>query len=288
MLQTNDPQYLKFHVFEAERFVDLNPYQFGWERCQPLHSFGPYIRNHYLFHFVISGSGTLIANEKRYPVQAKQGFLICPEQVTSYQADEQDPWEYIWLEFDGMQVRESLMLAGLSARKPIWHAVSRDAADLVEARMLEIVNRAEASASPLAIIGCCFLFLDQLVQSSAKRENSSGKRLRDFYVKEAITFIEQNFERDISVHEIAVACGLNRSYFGKIFRESIGESPQQFLLHYRMSKAAQLLKESRLPVREISTRVSYANALNFSRAFKSVYGVSPREYRQRNFIKPNP
>ena len=44
-----------FSVFPNERFVDLGLYQYGWEQCTPLHSYGPYVRNHYLFHYVISG-----------------------------------------------------------------------------------------------------------------------------------------------------------------------------------------------------------------------------------------
>ena len=51
------PEKLKFHVFRDERFIDLNLYQFGWERTSPTHSYGPYARNHYLFHYIIEGRG---------------------------------------------------------------------------------------------------------------------------------------------------------------------------------------------------------------------------------------
>lgn len=64
----------------------------------------------------------------------------------------------------------------------------------------------------------------------------------------------------------------------------MGESPQQFLMHYRMAKAAQLLKESKLSIHQISGMVNYPNQLHFSRAFKSIYGIAPREYRQKNFV----
>ena len=47
-----------------------------------------------------------------------------------------------------------------------------------------------------------------------------------------------------------------------------------------MAQAAQFLKETTQPVSTISTMVGYANPLHFSRAFKSVYGISPRAYRQ--------
>mgnify|MGYP000004972814 CR=1 FL=1 len=50
-----------FSMFPNERFIDLNIYQFGYEQCSPLHSFGPFVRNHYLFHYIISGKGTLLS-----------------------------------------------------------------------------------------------------------------------------------------------------------------------------------------------------------------------------------
>jgi AraC-like DNA-binding protein len=97
-----------------------------------------------------------------------------------------------------------------------------------------------------------------------------------------LSFIEQHYSEDISIEDISSFCGLNRSYFSKVFRDTMGESPQGFLLHYRMARAAQLLTESRLPISTISTMVSYPNQLHFSRAFKNVYGISPRDYRAKH------
>ncbi len=275
------PNKLKFHVFRDERFIDLNLYQFGWERTAPLHSYGPHARNHYLFHYVISGKGTLFANEQVYEITAGHGFLVVPGQITTYRADEREPWEYTWIEFDGLRAQESLRLAGISGKEPIFTPANQEAGEKLCQQMLYIVNN--GTAEPTHLIGHGFLFLSQLVESSAHQRTQNVRRLRDFYIKEALTFIEDNYHRDVSVEEIAAFCGLNRSYFGKVFRETMGESPQTFLLHYRMAKAAQLLKETRLSVGEIAQQVSYDNQLHFSRAFKNVHGISPREYRQTHF-----
>lgn len=276
------PNKLKFHVFRDERFIDLNLYQFGWERTEPLHSYGPHARNHYLFHYVISGKGTLFANEQTYPITAGHGFLVVPGQITTYRADEQEPWEYTWIEFDGLRAQESLRLAGISGKDPIYTPASQNAAEKLCQQMLYVVNN--GNADPMHLIGHGFLFLSQLVKSSAYHSDQNIHRLRDFYIREALSFIESNFQRDITIEEIAAFCGLNRSYFGKVFRETMGESPQAFLLHYRMGRAAQLLKETRLSIGEIAQQVSYDNQLHFSRAFKNVHGVSPREYRQTHFV----
>ena len=192
---------------------------------------------------------------------------------------------YTWIEFDGLRAHESLHLAGISGTKPIYTARNAEAGRMVEDEMMYIVNH--GSASPIHLIAHGFLFLDTLVQCSAGRRSGGERRVRDFYIKEALTFIEQNYQRDISIEEIAAVSGLNRSYFGKVFRDAVGESPQAYLLHYRMARAAQLLKETRLSIGEIAALVSYDNQLHFSRAFKNVHGVSPREYRSTHLIDPD-
>ena len=283
MAPEKDVSKFKFHVFRDERFIDLNLYQFGWERTGPAHSYGPHARNHYLFHYIIAGRGVLLANDKEYEVGPGHGFLVVPGQITTYRSDQADPWEYTWLEFDGLRAHESLNLAGISGREPVYTARSKRDGQLLQDEMLYIVNHSEAS--PIHLIAHGYLFLDQLVQSSANRQEGRERRLRDFYIKEALVFIDRNYQRDISIEEIAAVCGLNRSYFGKVFRDAVGESPQAYLLHYRMARAAQLLKETRLPIGEIAAQVNYPNQLHFSRAFKSVHGVPPREYRRTHFLQ---
>ena len=104
------------------------------------------------------------------------------------------------------------------------------------------------------------------------------------YIKEALGFIDSNYSRDVSVEEIADACGLNRSYFGKLFKETLGQSPQQYLIRYRMTKAAELLKATRISIAEVGRSVGYENQLHFSRAFKNVFGISPSQHRAKHSI----
>lgn len=274
-----------FSVFPSENFVDLGLYQFGWEHCTPSHSFGPAARNHYLFHFCLSGTGTLIADNSKgdsisYQVMSGQGFMLFPGQVCTYIADHDIPWEYVWIEFDGLRARETVNLAGLSLDQPIYKARYKDIAETMINEMLYIVNHKEES--PFHLIGHLYLFIDNFVRASTSTQVGKGSRLRDFYIKEAFSFIEQNFQNDISVEDIAASCGLNRSYFGKIFHETTGKSPQAFLISYRMTKAAELLKLTELSIADIGNAVGYPNQLHFSRAFKNVYGIPPRQWRNEN------
>lgn len=274
-----------FSVFPSENFIDLGLYQFGWEQCDPSHSFGPAARNHYLFHLCLSGTGTLFAENTQgesitYQVKSGQGFMIFPHQVCTYIADHEIPWEYTWIEFDGLRAKETVELTGISWNQPIYKAHNIDIAEKMKSEMLYIVNNKDAS--PFHLIGHLYLFIDSLVRSSTPTKIGIGNSLRDFYIKEAFSFIEQNFQNDISVEDIAASCGLNRSYFGKIFHENMGKSPQEFLISYRMTKATELLKLTELSIADIGNAVGYPNQLHFSRAFKNVYGISPRQWRYEN------
>ena len=271
-----------FSVFPSENFVDLGLYQFGWEQCDPSHSFGPAARNHYLFHYCLSGTGMLYSQNGRkesdtFHIKSGQGFMIFPHQVCMYIADHEIPWEYVWIEFDGLRVKEAIELAGLKPEQPVYKARYKDISETMKEEMLYIVNHKEES--PFHLIGHLYLFIDSLVRSSTSVPLGQGSSLREFYLKEAISFIEQNFQNDISVENIAASCGLNRSYFGKIFHENMGKSPQEFLISYRMTKAAELLKLTALSVADIGNAVGYPNQLHFSRAFKNVYAISPRQWR---------
>ena len=271
-----------YSIFPSENFIDLGLYQYGWEQCDPAHSFGPAARNHYLFHYVISGTGTLTAENSRresvtYNVKSGQGFMLFPHQICTYIADSELPWEYTWLEFDGLKVKEFIETAGLTMNTPIYRPRHKDIAQQMTNEMLYIASHSQES--PLHLIGHLYLFLDYLAKSNASPIQTQGNRMRDFYIKEALSFIEQNFQNDISVEDIAAFCNLNRSYFGKIFRDTVGKSPQEFLISYRMSKAGELLKMTSLSIADIGNAVGYPNQLHFSRAFKNVYGVSPRAWR---------
>lgn len=279
---------LLFSVFPNENFIDLSLYQFGREQCKPAHSFGPAARNHYLFHYVISGTGILMADgsdgeTKEYSIKSMQGFMIFPDQITTYIADKNVPWEYIWIEFDGLRAKSIIDMAGLSPDAPVYKAKSKE---LRESMMKEMIYIAEnGNSSPFHLIGHLYFFMDYLARSSAEVKINHGSKLRDFYIHEAISFIEQNFQNNISVEDIADVCGLNRSYFGKIFKEAVGKSPQDFLLNYRMVKAAELLQLTKLSVGDISNAVGYDNQLHFSRAFKNIYGSSPKNWRTEQLLK---
>lgn len=276
---------LSFSIFPNENFLDLRLYQYGWEQCAPLHSFGPFVRNHFLFHYVISGQGFLNSNAPdgtthRYDLAADQGFLICPGQVNTYCADKDQPWKYVWLEFDGLRVTEYLTYAGLDASHPVYTPQSTAQGQALRDSMLYIANHSKVST--LHLIGHLFLFLDALVQSSASRRSASGGP--------AAGLLHPGGHH---LHGAELPAGSDRGGAGRcvqaqpqLLQQAVpgqhGLPPQEFLIRMRLSKATELMKTSRASIGDIAQMCGYPNQLHFSRAFKKRYGVSPRAWRAEN------
>lgn len=278
-----------FHVFQNQNFIDLCMYQFGYAQNDPLSSFGPHVRSHYLFHYVISGAGRLQATDAKgidhtYHIKGGQGFLIVPEQITTYTSSEDRPWEYTWIEFDGMHAKEAMLIAGLSADNPIYRSDNKELSSRLKDSMLYICHH--ENETPFHLMSYLYMFLDCLMRSSSTRTTPKTEGMSRYYLEWAMTYIDQNFHTDISVADIADSCKIHRNYLGKIFRENLGVSPQEFLISFRMKKAVQLLTATKFSIKEIGNAVGYPNQLHFSRAFKNVYGISPREYRTKHYSGP--
>lgn len=84
----------------------LNVCQSGYEKCDGGYTYGPAVREFYLIHYVISGKGTLKTEDSFYQLSARQAFIIYPEEVTTYSADECEPWYYCFFAFSGSLAAE--------------------------------------------------------------------------------------------------------------------------------------------------------------------------------------
>ncbi|MCI9441587.1 MAG: AraC family transcriptional regulator [Ruminococcus sp.] len=272
-----------FYILQNQTFIDLCIYQFGYAQNDPLSSYGPHIRSHYLFHYVISGCGTLQATDENgtdhtYHIRSNQGFLIVPKQITTYTADEEHPWEYTWIEFDGMHAKEALMVSGLSINNPVYRSSEKIYSEKLKESMLYIAHH--PNETPFNLLSHLYMFIDCLMRSSASRTTPSSSGMSKYYMEWAFSYIDQNFQNNITIGSIADSCKIHRNYLCKIFREHLGVSPQEFLITYRMNKAVQLLKTTSLSIKDIVNAVGYPNQLHFSRAFKNVYGISPSQWRK--------
>jgi len=101
----------------------------------------------------------------------------------------------------------------------------------------------------------------------------------DPLVGSALRLLQDNPAMPWTVASLAAACGVSRAALARRFRELVGEPPMSFLTGWRLTLAADLLREPGATVGSVARQVGYGSAFALSTAFKRVRGVSPREYR---------
>jgi AraC-like DNA-binding protein len=96
----------------------------------------------------------------------------------------------------------------------------------------------------------------------------------------ALKSMHQKVDHPWTVESLAVACGMSRSAFAVRFKDLVGETPLEYLTGWRMQKATGLLQKGDKKLVEVAKSVGYDSDAAFSKAFKRVFGVAPREYRR--------
>jgi len=256
---------------------DLVVYQCGMEKCKSSHSYGPAIRDHFLIHFVHKGSGIFNVNGNVYEIKPNQGFLISPDVVTYYKADDKDPWIYSWVGFKGIKAESYLKLANLSQEKPIFKCeegkfVKKCFDDMIKATELKYGRE-------FRLQGLLGVFLSELIEEAGKQIviNSNYKEL---YIKKSLQFVETNYSRKLNISEMSKNVGLNKNYFSTFFKEKMAVTPQQYIIKFRINKACELMSNDALTISDISRSVGYDDTLGFSKIFKKEKGISPKNYRE--------
>lgn len=268
----------EFTVFNRslDEGMDLVVYHYGMENCKPGHSYGPALRDHFLLHYIISGSGTFELDGKSYNLHANQGFLICPDVITYYEASSKDPWIYTWIGFRGIKAETFLKNIKLDKDNPVFNCKG----DIIKKCFEEIrYSSTYKLGYELRLQGYLNILLSELTEQSGVAK-TTGDGQKKSYIKKSIQFIETNYSRCMSIESLASYIGLNKNYFSTIFSELLGIPPQEYLIKYRVNKACKLLSNKGLTISEISRSVGYDDPLGFSKIFKQIKGVSPKLYRQ--------
>lgn len=263
--------------FAGEKTGSLYVNCCGCSKTEAFHSFGPALKPHYLVHYILSGKGRFSIGEKVYPLEEGYGFLIMPEELAFYQADEKEPWTYVWVGFNGSSAQEYVKAMGLSITHPVFKSERSDELYRIVKDMME--HNTFGIANDLRRNGQLGIFLSIIAQGVPVVEKNEGDRANT-YVRKAVEFIQGNYCNPIKVTDVADYVCINRSYLYTLFQNSLGMSPQQFLMTFRITKATELLQLTTLPIESVALSCGYQDPLVFTKAFRQMKKMSPSAYRK--------
>lgn len=253
----------------------------GWEQCYPGHRFGPNKRAYYALHIITNGKGKLEKNGEVFHLTTGDAFLLCPEEEAWYEADKKEPWAYAWIGLYGYKVKKVMQYAGFSREKSVR---SLKCTALLKSYVDEIleVHRLTTEES-MRRNGYLNLFLATLIEDNEKFNTKTTPEHTypgTVYVKHAMEYMEYHYREKIKINELAEYIGVNRSYLTNMFKKTIGCSPQEYLVEFRMGKAKNLLKNTDMPINVVAEAVGYPDQLAFSKMFRIYTSMSPKAFRQ--------
>lgn len=245
-------------VISDKGFPGINPVQFGFENCEKAHSFGPAVRTHWLLHYVVSGYGKYKIQGKNHEISPGDIFVIPPYEETYYEANDKNPWSYIWIGFTA----DCSLPKRLS---PVVHCPEAEAIFENMKSCSEYLGKSEF---------LCARLWDLFALLSGK-ESKKGD-----YVQAALEYIHSEYMHKITVGKIATVLNLERTYFSALFKRKTGVSPKRYITEYRLKIAATLIAEKGISVAVAGNSVGYSDEFAFSKIFKKIFGVSPTAYKK--------
>jgi AraC-like DNA-binding protein len=254
---------------------DIYPMQYGEQQCDKGYAFGPAVRNFYLIHYVYSGQGELHIENKTYKIHAGQFFLIYPKQTAYYKADDNDPWLYRWIEFDGSFSEKLMTVTGFSQEN---HVINDD--NGVGNALKNIIDLGWSEFETMMSYFWSFIAVLTKGKLLKKDENTA-----ETYVSNAKNYIKSNIHKRITVSEIAHFLNIDRSHLTRIFKNICGISTQQFIISQKMEMASQFLKKSSMTIKEIANSVGYDNQMEFSKLFKKHFNITPTQWREKDVFQ---
>lgn len=123
--------------------------------------------------------------------------------------------------------------------------------------------------------------LNEILNSSVIDTNCYAESYNSLnnILKNAISYINENFSKPIHLEEIAKKASLSPFYFTRIFAKETGMTPYQYLISTRISAAKFLLKSTQLSVKEIALSTGFSNETSFCSSFKKYENITPSHYR---------
>ncbi|MGN0144245.1 MAG: AraC family transcriptional regulator [Clostridium sp.] len=258
---------------------DLSCYTCGIEECKPGHSYGPTIRSGYMFYFILDGEGIYQFHNDKYNVNTGEGFLIIPNNLIRFEASLDNPWTYLWIGLTGNQISNYLQNTCISEKNPIFKFSMYD--KLYKCAEEIIKNHEYSPQNNLKVTSRLYIFLETVCELyPCMKKNNIYNDSCDI-IESAIYIINNNYcDSQLTINSIADSLHINRSYLYRIFKAKLGQSPQQYLINYRINRAKDLIENKNLQFNIIAGSVGYKDTLTFSREFKRRTGVSPSEYRE--------
>lgn len=283
--EAGEPDFFSRQITEARRFyMQLNPpwregvqvVCGGSEHCAPDYQI---VRKDFPYcslEFVARGEGFLNLGEKAYPLMTGAVFAYGPGVAHNIQSRAEKPMTKYFVNIAGREARRRF-----ASPAPLPGEIVQSSAPEHITELFEGLIDAGRRETPFREQICTSIVEHLLLRiaETAVPLGTIGTDAFDTYQR-CREWMERNYRTVESLPEIAAKCGVDPAYICRLFKRFAHQSPWQYVLRLKMRDAAQRLQSHDVLVSDVAYEFGFSDPFQFSRTFRRVFGVSPRQFVQ--------
>ena len=248
----------------------------GFEQCDPDYLIQRDRLEFITLELVVAGEGTVVLDGASTPLRAGTVFLYDRASRVEIRTDAQRPMAKYFLCLTGDHAARRVRAAGLPPGTVLQVAMFPELRAVFDDLIREGQHhRATTARIAGALVEVLLLKLEEL----AALAGPAGRGDEETFLH-CKAVIEADAAKLATLGAITKAVGLDASRLCRLFRRHQGISPYQYLLRRKMALAAELLLDPSVLVKEAAAHVGFRDPYHFSRCFKSVHRVAPREFQR--------
>lgn len=232
----------------------------------------------YLFFIVLEGEGQLEYEGSSHPLtKGSCVFINCRKPYAH--ATSQKLWKLFWVHFDGATMPGIYQKYRERGGLPAFRPKDADMYLSLLQRINEIAG-AEDYIRDMHINELLAALLSLLMQSGWSPASQHGSAGSHRALSDVKAWLDQHYHEKVALDDLAERFFINKFYLARLFKEQYGSSIVNYVLSLRISRAKELLRFTDLSIEEVGAQCGIPDANYFSRAFRKIEDVSPREYRK--------
>lgn len=230
----------------------------------------------FLFLIVISGKGIVSKNNKTYALAVNDCILIDCNLPYSHQSSEDNPWELMWVHFNGEKAKSYYGYFTDKSPSGLFHVDNPNDFIFPINKLMEVNETKQALSEILSskyitdILTLCFTISDL-----HDKNKTTYQKLE--VIKE---YIHQNFQYKLSLDEISELFYISKFHLSREFKEAFGITIGNYILAQRISFAKELLRFSNRSISSIATACGIPDTSYFNKVFKKSENMTASAYRK--------
>ncbi|MBQ8209484.1 MAG: AraC family transcriptional regulator [Clostridia bacterium] len=258
----------------------LNVQMLGFEECTSTKQERKHTFEANTLHFIISGKGSFDGIQ----IGANDCFIIKKGHLAEYFPDNNDPWTYCWINFDGAMADRLLATAGLPENRCTFSLNNvQHIFKIIKSALYADYQSTDVAMHLNSVLLEIFALILKFNPDSYAYKAVSLSETR---VSRSLEFIKQHYKEKNCIDLLAQNEKVNKRYLSRLFKEHSELSPQGHLIKLRIDEAQRLLRTSHISISSAGESVGYEDVMQFSKIFKKHTGMSPTQYRKLKFNVP--